>query len=339
MARHVQQRPRRRLVLATSSAYRRYGPWASLVAGAVTAVLWREGVDGIRAAFVLASLAGVVSLLVLFPPWTSDGAAWARTAAWFTAANLAQNALWFVIPFYVLSTTWLSWNAPFTMLLVALGVLSCFDSYLRDRVLRGGAAAVAFVTPALLAALQLFLPIVSGVPPRFTVFASGALAALTGALFVGTPGSGGGAAARAARVIAVAAGGAALAWLTLPLLAPAPIRIASASFALGRDGLDPVGPVEAVAPGPAFVFIAVEAPRGLRETVRLEIDDAGSRESRPLEIVGGREGGYRLWAPVHGEATHEVRATIRTEGGQIVGRVTAPVTAVAAPASVAAPSP
>lgn len=110
MARHVQQRPRRRLVLATSSAYRRYGPWASLVAGAVTAVLWREGVDGIRAAFVLASLAGVVSLLVLFPPWTSDGAAWARTAAWFTAANLAQNALWFVIPFYVLSTTWLSWK-------------------------------------------------------------------------------------------------------------------------------------------------------------------------------------------------------------------------------------
>ena len=324
---------------------RRYAPWISLAAGVATAVLWREGVDWIRAAIVLVSLAAAVSLLFLFPPWRTRGATWLHGAAWFTAVNLAQNALWFVIPFYVLSTTWPSRNAPFTLVLVALGALSCFDAFLRERVLRGGVAAVVFLVPAILAALQLFLPILTGVAPRFTVFASGALAAWAAAVLLHADPA---APVRPPRLawapaLTVALVGALAGRAALPLLAPAPLRVAQARFALGRDGLEPVQPVaflDAQPEAPASVFMAVEAPRGLTETVRLVVDgDASSRETRPLEISGGRAGGYRLWAPVSRATAGLVRATIRTLGGQIVGEVSAPVVAAKGAPVVATPPP
>jgi hypothetical protein len=333
-----------RLTAAAAQINRRYGPWIALVVGATTAWLWRAGVDQVRAALALASLAGAVALLLLFPPWDEargpaiKDKAWVRSAAWWTTVNLAQNALWFVIPFYILSTTWASRNTPFTLLLVALGILSCFDLFLRERLLRGGWAAVAFVVPALLAALQLFLPILTGLPPRFTIFASGAIAAFVGACLIAPDTF-----LRRSRVLPLAATavvGALAARAVLPLLAPAPLRIAQATFALGRNGLEPVSPVESLQAGPseAYVFMALEAPRGLTETVRLVVDGEDSVETRPLEIQGGRAGGYRLWAPVKTPEEGRVRATVRTEGGQVVGAVSILVVPSAAVSAPAAPS-
>ena len=330
--------PFARLLAAAGHVTRRYGPWISLAGGVVTALLWREGIDQIRAAVVLASLAGAITLLLLFPPWSRSratgmaGHRWVRSAAWWATVNLAQNALWFVIPFYVLSTSWLSRNAAFTLLLLALGVLSCFDVFLRERVLRGRGAAVAFVTPALLAALQLFLPILSGVPPRLTVYASGAVAAIAAAglawpdaFLRRRPGRRSLGAAALVAALGALAGRAAL-----PLLAPAPLRLASATFATGRSGLDPDGPVHVLVAAPkgaAYVFIALEAPRGLTERVRLVVSGEGEHETRPLEVTGGRSGGYRLWAPVRRDAPGRIRAAVRTEGGQIVGAASIEVVA------------
>jgi hypothetical protein len=127
--------------------------------------------------------------------------------------------------------------------------------------------------------------------------------------------------------MAVAVLGAGLARTALPWVAPAPLRLASGTFALGRRELEPVDPVRAVPAGDgrhAFVFVAVEAPKGLVETVHLSVDGAGEREGRPLAIAGGRKGGYRLWAEVSPTAPGRVRATVITDGGQIVGRVEAP---------------
>jgi hypothetical protein len=327
-----------RFAVAAADVNRRYGPWASLIVGAAAAFLWREGVDQIRAAVVLASLAGAITLLLLFPPWghaprpEAGHSAWLRSAAWWATVSLVQNALWFVIPFYVLSTTWPSRNAPFTLLLIVLGVLSCFDAFLRDRVVRGGASAVAFVVPALLAAMQLFLPMLLGVPPRFTIFASGAVASIAGGCLV-TPDTimrRLPARRMLLAVVCLGALGAVGARALLPLLAPAPLRLASARFALGRDELEPVAPVEELEAGrseQAFVFVAVEAPRGFRETVRLVVEGEGLRETRPLEITGGRAGGYRLWAPVPAREPGLIRATVRTEGGQILGVASIPVIA------------
>jgi hypothetical protein len=316
---------RDRLEEAIRHVNRRYAPWLSLALGVATAVLWREGVDSVRAAVVLVSLAAAISLFVLFPPWRSRGAPWLRGASWFTAVNLAQNALWFVVPLYVLSTTWASANAPFTLWLVLLCVLSCFDVFLRERVLRGGVAAVAFLAPTLLAALQLFLPVLTGVAPRWTIFASGALAALAASALLRADARSPIRPPRLALVpaLGIAFAGALVARAALPLLPPAPLRMAGSSFALERDGLEPVLPVSVLetAPSPpAYVFFFVEAPRGVHESVRVVIENSGAlRESRPLGIEGGRSGGYRLWAPVSRAIESTVRASVRTLGGQIVG--------------------
>lgn len=333
---------RARLSAAVGRASRRYGPWISLAGGGVTTLLWRGGIDQVRAAVVLASLAGAITLLLLFPPWDRarvpgiGDRRWVQSAAWWATVNLAQNALWFVIPFYVLSTTWPSRNVAFTLLLITLGVLSCFDAFLRERVLRGGGAAVVFVTPALLAALQLFLPILTAVPPRLTIYASGAIAAIAGAGLVTpdtfAPGRGARRSARA--VVLVAALGAIAGRAVLPLLPPAPLRLGSASFALGRSGLDPVSPVQTLAAGPAsqaYVFLALEAPRGLTEQVRLVVSGESAQQTRPLEISGGRAGGYRLWSPVRCETPGRIHAMVRTEGGQIVGTVSIEVVPASSP--------
>ncbi|HVP27866.1 MAG TPA: DUF5924 family protein [Myxococcota bacterium] len=309
-------------------------PWIALAGGLFTAFLWREGFDHVRGMIVLAALGGVVVLLHAFPPAgaareavRSEGG-WRHrldVAAWWTTVRLAQNALWFVIPFYVVSTTWLSANAAFTAILLGLGVLSCFDALLRERVLSRAPVAAAFVGLAQLAALQLVLPVLTGLPPRHTIYAAGGLAAALGASLL----LAGGATRRrvALELGAVALCGVVVARVALPMLPPVPLRFVSGTFAEGRSGLDPVSPVDALpagSPAPVYVFVAIEAPRGVRESVQLEIAGRRERDSRPLEIVGGRKQGYRLWADVLPPAEPgPVAVTVRTLGGQIVGRVRA----------------
>jgi hypothetical protein len=319
-------------------------PWISLATGVAFAVLWREGVDGVRAAFVMASLFGAVTLLIVFPPsrrGTGDGTpVWLGDAAWWAAVGLAQNAIWFVLPFYVLATTWPSRNAPWTLLMMGLAAVSCFDVLLREHLLARPRAAALFAGPVALATFQLFLPVLTGVSPRVTIWWAGAAAAATAILLV-VPRSRPRTLLVALPVAALA--GALAARLLLPFLAPAPMRLVSATFALGRSGLDAVEPVSTLPAGrEGFVFVAVEGPRGLRETVHLVVGDVASR---PLEVEGGREGGYRLWEPVPAPAEGRVVARVVTDGGQLIGLIaagvdgTAPATTLPTPPSDPAPSP
>jgi len=328
---------------------RRVAPWLSLATGVAVAVLWREGIDHVRAAIVLSSLAGVVTLIVLHPRWEarSPQASWLPGAAGWGAVTLAQNALWFVIPFFVLSTTWPSRNVPFTLLLCGLSVASCFEAQLRERLARGGPFAAAFVVPVTFACLQLFLPVLTGLPPRHLAWASGAVAAAVAVALIRPPGfTRFGRAARAVILVALLVVGAAAGRLLLPLLPPAPLRLVSAHFALERDGLDPAVPtpvLPADRTGPSYVFLAIEAPRGARETVRVLLEGAAHDETRPLDIVGGRPEGYRLWTAFRPDGPGRVQAIVRTEGGQIVGTADAPVrpraSAAPPPPPVATPGP
>jgi hypothetical protein len=296
-------------------------PWISLAGGVATSLLWRQGIDHVRASVVLASLVGLAILLGLFPPWRRRGNARTRldTLAWWAAVSLAQNVLWFVTPFYLLATSWTSRNALFSLALVGLLVLFSFDVLLQHRVLRNGRIAAVFVALAGLAAYQLLLPVLSGVAPRHAIYASGALA-VASALPLGWRRARGRPRA-AAFVLAAALGGALAARLALPWIPPAPMRLVAARFALERDGLEPLAALPSLPVGsaPGYVFVAVEAPRGLHETVRLVVAGQEEATSRPLEVEGGRAGGYRLWQPVPRDSAGRVRIAVVTEGGQIVG--------------------
>jgi hypothetical protein len=308
--------------------FNRYlAPWIALAGGLLTALLWREGVDHVRAAVVLACVAGLSIVLLLVPPWRRRNGARpdlvdrVRGAAGFVAANLAQNVLWFCAPLYVLSTTWTSGHAAFTLLLAGLCLLSCFDRVLHERVLATPRRAAPFVGVTALAALQLFLPLLTGLAPRHTIFASGAGAALLTLPLLprdDIP------TRRMLGLLALAAvAGAVFAWLALPWLPPAPLRLVSASFALARNGLDPASAVSElpVGGGPAYVFFAIEAPLGLHEVVRLHVSGDHDLTTRPLEIEGGRAGGYRLWAGFEPRVPGRIHALVRTAGGQVVGEV------------------
>ncbi len=313
-------------------------PWLSLAIGVVTAVLWRRGIDLVRASIVIVSLLAALALLWIAPPWRArERTGWRRridAAAGWASVNLAQNALSFVLPFFVLSTTWNSGNLVFTSLLAAAAVASCFDAFMRNRVLHHPIPAAIFVGLALFAAFQLVLPVLSGFAPRHVVWFAGALAgAAASSLVIPGRATRGRIALFLALGAAVSAG---LARLALPLVPPAPLRLVSATFALGRVGLDPVQPIERLAAGqaaPAYVFVSVEAPRGVFESVRLQVEDGSAHRSRPLGIEGGRTGGYRLWTHVRPALPGVVRATVRTLGGQIVGRIAADAVASGAAAT------
>ncbi len=330
---------RARAEAAWRHANRRWAPWLSLASGIATAVLWRRGIDVVRASLALGSTAGVVAAISLFPsgtPRPSLEDPWRRrlrAAAGFLGVGLAQNALWFVIPFYVLATTWPSRNAPFTLLLGSLAVLSCFESPFRRRVLEHRRRAAAFVALTAFAALQLLLPVLTGIPPRHVVLASGGLAALA-AMPLAWPGAPRGVRFAAAGAAAVLLG-AGLARILLPCLAPAPLRLRGVSFALGHSELEPAAPLRRVPQdgGPIYVFAAVEAPAGVHESVRLALRSGGhTLVSRALEIEGGRSGGYRLWAELAAEPGWPLVAQLRTEGNQLVGdAILAPAPASPAP--------
>lgn len=333
----------------------RVAPWASLAGGVATALLWRRGIDHVRGVLVLASALGGVALLHVGrlgrgAPADRSEPGWRRRvdeAAVWGAVNLAQSGLWLALPFYAMATTWSSGNALFTVVLLGLAIVSCFDRTMREHVLARDGLAISFVAISTLAVAQLVLPVVLGLAPRHAALLAGAAAALAGGSFVAFEGASGGWSRRfapgvlgrgprraaLARLALLAVLGAIGTRLLLPWIPPAPLRLASATFALGRDGLDPRDPVVSLpaGPGSAFVFVAIEAPRGLRESVQLEVDDGAPRERRPLEILGGRAGGYRLWTDVHLAGARRVRASVRTLGGQIVGRLTASVAEERAP--------
>jgi len=321
-------RLRARAEAAWQHANRRWTPWLSLAGGVTTAVLWRHGIDVVRASLVLGSAAGVVALLSLFPPGAPTGpevaaGRWGsrlRGVVDFLGIGLAQNTLWFVIPFYALATSWASRNAPFTVVLGGFAVLSCFERVFRRQVLEHRLRAAAFVALTQLAALQLLLPVLTGIAPRHAVLATGALAAGSAAPLALPR------ALRGARAVVAGCGmaalGAALAWILLPCLAPAPLRLSGLRFALGRSALEPESPVVAAPAGggPIYVFASVEAPHGVHERVRLALRSGShALTTRGLEIEGGRPGGYRLWAELAAEPGRPLVAQLRTEGDQLVG--------------------
>ena len=75
-----------------------------------------------------------------------------------------------------------------------------------------------------------------------------------------------------------------------------------------------------------YVYSAIFAPRGLEATVIHEWQkhdgDGWSRQARiPFSVVGGRDGGFRGYTFSDGLTNGSYRVVIKTENGQIIGRV------------------
>jgi hypothetical protein len=186
----------------------------------------------------------------------------------------------------------------------------------------------AFFAFNLFALVNVMLPILWSVSNTLTT-RIGAVLAFVGFLTLGYPAS----QSRGLRIGAVAAIGILILVLVeagRPLIPPAPLRLASAEF--GRDfektSLQIVSPLTQVEPASSlrvYSLTAVKAPLGLTERLQHRWRQNGKVVcASPFhDIVGGREGGFRLWTScvfpsITPGAT--LRVDLETEGGQLIGR-------------------
>ena len=245
---------------------------------------------------------------------------------------LYQETLFFLIPFYTYSTVIGSPNVLFMALLLGLALLSCvdlvFDRWLRTRPV----FALMFFAIVAFAAINLLLPLLIELRPRFAAPAA-ALLAVGGAapLALRTVGN-----RRGVQLQLAAAGVVLLAVATgLPeLIPPVPLRMTRATFTSGieRTTLELADTLAdhvsaAKVGGSLFVLVEAFAPSALPANVRLEWRRDGEllRLSREIGIIA-HASGFRVWDGWHPTSgtipPGRYRVVLETAGRRVFGVVT-----------------
>lgn len=248
----------------------------------------------------------------------------------YLTRTMYQETLFFLLPFYAYSTVIGSVNMVFLLGLGALAFVSCLDLVF-DRWLRTSpVASVAFFAIVAFAALNLLLPILIPIAPRWAT-----RIAVVAAVLSAIPLAHGSVSWTSGVKIRV--GGAALVFLALglgfpQLVPPVPLRLDSATFSrdIDRSTLEPVQTFDGQAPlaeldGAVVVLMEVFAPTVVPTRVALVWERNGTviRESREIEIIA-HELGFRVWdawrptdAPLEA-GRYEV--VLRTASGRMFGR-------------------
>jgi hypothetical protein len=248
----------------------------------------------------------------------------------YITRSLYQETLFFLLPFYAYSTVLRSPNVLFLVLLGGLAVVSCldlvFDRWLRTRAVFGFVffAAVAF------AAVNLLIPILFGVAPRFATPLAALVAVATSLpmAFRTTEGGRGGQVRMWVAALAILG----MSVLMPALVPPVPLRLKAATFATDIDRAslvlaDSLGPAIAASqlPGRLVVLVEVFSPRVLPSRVHLEWRRGREtiRIAREVDIVA-HESSFRLWDALStdqgGLAPGRYQVIIRTAGGRWLGR-------------------
>lgn len=280
--------------------------WA-LAQGAVVAVLAEERPDfaawvlGLLAFVWLSTLFFCRSALVVDRP----GSLRVGVASYATRV-VYQQTLFFLLPFYVRSTTPASPNLAFTLALAALAVLACLDLTF-DRWLRGSATfAVTFFFAVAYAALQLLLPLALHVPFTLVQPLALGLALAAAVASVGLPRG----TTRVPRLLgALPAAALAAALMLAPrLVPPAPLRIAAFGFEARAASVR------------ATVRVAAPVSVPVHVTMRWEQGAELLRASRDVSITAhGR--GFRVWDELARSrmGAGAVRVEVLTATGQLLG--------------------
>jgi hypothetical protein len=249
----------------------------------------------------------------------------------YATRSMYQETLFFLLPFYWYSTSLLSVNLAFPLLLAGLAIFSCLDLVFDGWMRRSRVFGLVFFATVAFAALNLLIPILLPVDPRLGTPIA-ALVAVGSALPLTLRGTSTGRSGRvriglaSVAILAIAIG--------LPrLVPPVPLRMQSAVFTseLDRSALIPAdtltGPVDSAAlDGSLYLLVQVFAPSSMPTTVTLEWRRNGEvvRTTRDIEITA-HEVGFRVWdrwAPNGGVVpSGSYRVTLRTGGRRVFGTV------------------
>lgn len=247
-----------------------------------------------------------------------------------------QESLFFIVPFFAITTTWNSGQAVFTGLLGLAALVSLVDPlyyrWLAPRrwIYLGFHALTLFAV--LLTALPIILhlstpqsyqlalavTVVLALPSLGSLFSQWNWRSVLGLL-----------------ALAATLGGAG--WLGRTWVPPATLWLTDVAVTTSVDdsqrkpgsSLRQLSAAELQQNG-LYAFTAINAPRGLKERIYHEWLHDGRRVDRiALDISGGREAGYRAWTHKRNfpaQAAGKWRVRVVTEAGQMIGMLRFEVT-------------
>lgn len=254
----------------------------------------------------------------------------APVALKFATQLVHQESLFFALPFFIITTNWLTPQSFFTFLLIAAAAVSVVDPIYYKRIVANRWLFPLFHGFALFALLLTALPIVVKMTTNESYLLSLVIAGLVSVPTVTRTLVGRQWWARLSQLcllLTMGVGG----WLLQPWVPPATLWVTDSAITHSLDTsmrtpdnrLYTLSTQETYQHG-VFAYTAIRAPLGLRERIYHEWHYNGVLYDRiPLEINGGREAGYRSWSrknnfPANAVGRWDVR--ILTEGNQLIGQ-------------------
>ncbi|UFH49439.1 DUF5924 family protein [Pseudomonas sp. KNUC1026] len=256
-----------------------------------------------------------------------------------------QESLFFVLPFFFITTSWNSGQLVFTGLLGLVGLVSIVDPLYYHWVAPRRWLFLAMHMLTLFAAMLTALPIIL----HLTTSESFQLALIT-AMALSFPSLASSFPIRTWRrgllliTVTLAVGGAG--WLLRTWVPPATLWLTEDAITQDLDnqtrthgeGLESL--TASQARNGVYAYTAINAPRGLDERIYHVWELNGNDMDRiPLDIHGGRKEGYRAWTRKQNfpaDPTGKWRVRVETEDGQLIGMLKFRITPDAAPAAPAA---
>ncbi|MGE7993171.1 DUF5924 family protein [Pseudomonas sp. NPDC089554] len=245
----------------------------------------------------------------------------------YATQMIHQESLFFVLPFFFITTTWNSGQLVFTGLLAAAGLVSIVDplyyKWLAPRRWLFLAMHTLTLFAALLTALPVILHLTTAQSFKLALIAAMVLSfpSLASSFPVNTWRRG---VALVLMTLAVGGGG----WLLRSWVPPATLwmtEVAVSTEVINRqpgESLDEIAASRIRSSG-LYAYTAINAPRGLNERIYHVWQRDGQEVDRiALDIHGGRKEGYRAWThkqnfPANPVGKWQVR--VLTEDGQVIG--------------------
>ena len=246
----------------------------------------------------------------------------------YATQMIHQESLFFVLPFFFVTTAWNSGQAFFSALLLGAALVAIIDPVYYKWLAPRRWTYLAYHTLTLFAVLLTALPILFHLttPESYKLAIAVAVVLSLPSLSRNVPFDGWGRwAALGALSLALGATG----WLARSWIPPATLWLTDVAVTASLD--DDRTPAESLGTVTGaqlrstglFAYTAIRAPRGLDERVYHVWQHNGIEVDRiALDITGGRERGYRSWThkrnfPDNAVGRWQVR--VLTEAGQMIG--------------------